>query len=117
MQLLNERTIDPFKSCAMKWIRDIPILDDDISWIEIWENARRPFRCTKNKLRQFKILNRLYYTPSQLFKMVIKDNSKCIKCGTAEGTLLHLLWDCSKIKDLWLDITQQVMTNINIDIQ
>ena len=48
--------------------------------------------------------------------MGIRDDSKCIKCGTAEGTLLHLLWDYNEIKDLWFGITKQAMNHTNIVI-
>lgn len=69
--------------CGMRTLKG-PELEDDISWNDKWENTRQPFRCRKGKLSQFKILNRLYYTPSQLQKMGIRKDSRCIKCGAVE---------------------------------
>ena len=99
-----------------KWTRDLHKREEELSWNDIWKNARQPFRWIKNKLRRFKILNRIYYTPSKLFKMAIKEDSRCLKCGSADGTLLHLLWDCHKIKEIWFGITEQAMSHININI-
>lgn len=56
---------------------------------------------------QFKILNRIFYTPSQLHKMGIRDDSKYINC-TAK--------DCKENKELWFGITKQIVIFNNIDI-
>ena len=113
---LNDSTGDQFDVCAKKWARDLHKREEELSWNGIWKNARQPFRCIKNKLRQFKILNRLYYTPSKLFTMGLQEDSKCLKCGYTDGTLFHLLWDCHKIKEIWFGITKHAMNHINITI-
>ena len=95
---LNDGIDDQFDVCAKKWARDLHKQEEELSWNGIWKNARQPFQCIKNKLRQFKIVNRLYYTLSKLFTMGLQEDSKCPKCGNTDGTLFDLLWDCNKIK-------------------
>lgn len=56
------------------------IKKDNISWDNVWKTV---LCCTKN--RQFKIVNQMYYTPSQLHKMGIQAEYKCIKCDAADG--------------------------------
>ena len=109
---LNDSIGDQFDVCAKKWARYLHKREEELSWNGIWKNARQLFRCIKNKLRQFKILNRLYYTPSKLFTVVLQEDSKCPKCGNADGTLFHLLWDCHKIKEIWFGITKHTMNYI-----
>lgn len=89
----------------MKWTSNLNKLEDNISWNEIWKNA--------NQIISYIITS--CYTPSQLPKWV-RDDSTCIKCGTVEGTLLHLLWDCKQFKAFWFGITKQIMIHNNIDI-
>ncbi len=75
----------------MKWYRDLHKLEHEISWDDIWKNARQPFRWSENKLTWFKIVNRLYYTPAQFyFKRGVINDSKCSKCGAMDGTLVYL---------------------------
>lgn len=78
--MLNKSSTNHFKTCAMKRFRDLHKLEDDISWNDIWNNG-------KNILHSITVI----------YKTGKRDDSKCIKRGPAEGTLLHLLWDCSKI--------------------
>lgn len=83
--------ITKLSACAIKWIRALNKKTKKRYFIERYmQNAKQPFCCTIKKLRQFKILNRLYYTPLQLYKMCIWDDGRCIKCSAAEGTLLYL---------------------------
>lgn len=67
---------------------------------------------------QLKILNGLYYAPSQLFKMGARDSNMSVKCNAAEGTFLHLLWECKKkIKDICLKTTKEAIKNSNTRLQ
>lgn len=112
----NEDTNDQFKPYELKWIRDLHIEEDNISCNDVWNNARKPFQCTKNKLRQFKIVNQMYYTLLQLHKMSIREGYKCIKCDAPDWTLIHLLWNCNKMKDQWFGITKQALIHVKINI-
>lgn len=69
-----------------------------------WENIYSyPFQCTKNsKLQwlQFRINNYILTTNSFLFKIRKVDTKLCCLCKSSEETIIHLLWDCPKVKEL-----------------
>uniref|UniRef100_A0AAZ1XSB8 Reverse transcriptase zinc-binding domain-containing protein n=1 Tax=Oreochromis aureus TaxID=47969 RepID=A0AAZ1XSB8_OREAU len=58
----------------------------------------------RSRLVQFKILNRVYWTPSRLHRVGLATDDACWKCQQGSGTLLHLLWGCSKVQDYWTHI-------------
>lgn len=55
----------------------------------------------RTRLIQFKIINRVYWMPSRLHKVVLVDSSECWGCHDKEGTLVHMLWSCPKIQEFW----------------
>ena len=71
-------------------------------------------------MAQFKILNRLYWTPSKLYRANLKTDSKCWKCLN-QGTLIHVFFECPRIKEFWLavqDCIERVTgQNIPLDIR
>lgn len=70
--------------------RDLHKWEEELSWNGTWKNARQKKK--KTKLRQFKILNRLYCTPSKLFTMGLQEDSECPKCSSTDGILKNVLF-------------------------
>ena len=53
---------------------------------------------------QFKIVNRVYWTPSRLFRVGLTESPECWRCQSRDGTLVHMLWSCPKVQEYWNDI-------------
>lgn len=60
----------------------------------------------RDKLIQLRYLHQMYYTPSRLYKMGRRADPICHKCLVAEGTFMHMVWDCSRVRPLWSQVTQ-----------
>lgn len=55
----------------------------------------------KLRLIHFKYLHRTYRTPRQLYRIGLRDNSQCWKCGHSEADFLHMTWQCHPIAKFW----------------
>lgn len=60
----------------------------------------------RDKLIQLRYLHQMYYTPHRLYKMGRRDNPTCHKCLAADGTFMHMVWDCNRIRPLWSQVTR-----------
>ncbi|XP_029452685.1 uncharacterized protein LOC115088567 [Rhinatrema bivittatum] len=74
------------------WCRDIYRLLPDLSLREL----------------QFKLLHSLYYDDVRWFKMKLATSPTCIKCGTADGTLVHRLITCPLLQPFWHEVLEVV---------
>ena len=52
------------------------------------------------QLMQIKIVHRFFPTNALLHKMNIAPNNLCCFCNTSEESLLHVLYECEKVKTL-----------------
>lgn len=52
------------------------------------------------------LCTRLYFTPSKLHRMGLKNNL-CRKCKSKIGTFLHVIWGC-KIRSFWEQVLEHV---------
>lgn len=60
---------------------------------------------------KFKITHRYYWTPSRLSQLGFIDTSNCCRFKMEEGHLIHILWSCSEVQELWnriCDIPQEI---------
>ena len=46
----------------------------------------------------------MYWTPSRLFRLGLKDNPNCWNCEIERGDLVHSLWACPNILGFWCGI-------------
>ena len=58
----------------------------------------------------YKFLYNLLPAGRFLFQRWLVDSPVCVFCKGAEGTLLHMFWDCPKIQDYWLDVQGWLQT-------
>lgn len=76
-----------------------------------------PFRTTVyTKLRsfQFKINHNIIFTNEKLHRVGIKDNPNCSFCNNHIETLPHLFVECEKIRDIWENITNDLLPPFGI---
>ena len=104
-KLVAEKSTAPTQS-QQKWMNDCEITNaEDIKWQETYQLAWKCTKSTRLKEFQFKFLHRRISTNDFLFKIGIKDDSKCSFCREAPEKLLHLFWKCPKTESFWTDMT------------
>lgn len=86
------------------WEADLNASFTEREWSRILLNFKKMSRELKTRLIQFMILNRIYWTPSKLYKVKLIQTRECWRCHNGEGTLTHMLWSCPKIQDFWSEI-------------
>ena len=70
----------------------------------------------RTRLIQFKIINRIYWTPSRLFRVGLSESPKCWKCQDMDGSLVHMLWGCPNVQSYWSSIKDKLKGIIGFDI-
>ncbi|KAM4795685.1 acyl-coenzyme A thioesterase 9, mitochondrial [Rhinophrynus dorsalis] len=92
-------------SSRTKWEKDVGPLED---WE--WDLAKAGpalvVMSTRHQMIQLNILHRIYYTPVRLFKMRGSGSDRCLRCDTAQGTYLHMIWECPGVRGFWNDVVR-----------
>ena len=84
-----------------------------LDWKNIYQLPGRVTLDTRTRAFQYKILNRILYTNSILYKMKLVPSLLCTYCGDHEETLDHLLVKCVYTKEVW-SATTSWLNNHNI---
>jgi len=71
---------------------------------------------TRLKLIQYKWLMRVYITPAKLHHISPNIPDVCVKCLTEKGTLIHFLWECSKILVFWENVVKCLSRMVKCNI-
>ena len=87
---------------------------------EIWKdiNVRSAKLTDDTSIRtfQYKINNRILYTNDMLMKFKIKETELCTFCNETKETILHHLFECIHVKNIWIKLASNVRGNLNINI-
>nr|XP_014342703.1 PREDICTED: structural maintenance of chromosomes protein 1B [Latimeria chalumnae] len=106
-----------FQSLHSKWERELDIQMDNETWSEIWRICTRASREVQSRLIQFKVIHRAYWYLSKMHKAGILDSDACWRCKSSPGTFLHMLWSCSRTRDLWREIAEKVSLVLGVEIE
>ena len=110
-QFLSIYSEEPLRQ-QRKWCE---VLNDEI---DDWQAGYQiPFQCTKNNkfvVFQYKILNRFLCTNAVLYKCGLKETHLCSFCGETKETILHLFWECSVARSLWLELAGTLQTRCSV---
>ena len=63
---------------------------------------------------QFKVNNHILVTKSFLHKINKVDNDRCTFCGLETETIIHVLFNCNKVKDFWLAMKNWLRIQANV---
>ena len=63
---------------------------------------------------QFKVNNHILVTKSFLHKINKVDNDRCTFCGLETETIIHVLFNCNKVKEFWLAMKNWLRIQANI---
>ena len=110
-QFLKMFSEEPLKQ-QEKWSIEMNIEIDN--WEQVYQI---PHLCTKSSKYisfQYKILNRILSTNNYLMKCKLKETSLCTFCNETKETIIHLFWDCSQIRSLWLEFADFIYSTCNL---
>ena len=69
------------------------------------------------KLRsfQYRLLQRSLVTNMQLYKWNLAESDQCQFCGVQSETVIHLMYSCDIVKQLWEQVKEYVRNRFNIE--
>uniref|UniRef100_A0A3Q1G672 Reverse transcriptase zinc-binding domain-containing protein n=1 Tax=Acanthochromis polyacanthus TaxID=80966 RepID=A0A3Q1G672_9TELE len=74
------------------WEIDLNMQFSDIEWANILRNGKKLSRELRTRLVQFKILNRLYWTPHKMYRAKLRPSLNCWKCLNILHKLSKMVW-------------------------
>lgn len=77
---------------------------DNDDWDDAWDFPFQSLVSIHDRLVQFKIVQRAYFTPHRLLVMNSEDSSECWRCGTSPGDFSHIFWHCPKVQQYWSEV-------------
>ncbi len=86
-------------------------------WDAALKNSSKISKCIRYKILQLKIIHRAYITPCTLKKIDHNLSKLCWHACGAEGMLMHLLWYCPPVKQLWSDVTKNLSCLLKMDVK
>lgn len=98
----------------MTWSSDLDAEISQADWKKVCQDAQSQTINTKLKLLQFKWIMHTYVTPTLLHCFDNNNSDFCNKCSKKEGTLLHCLWSCPKIKKFWEKIIETDIISVQL---
>ena len=115
---INKDVIEP--TSKLKYQQKYP--EYTFEWEEIYSIPYKATIDTKHREFQWKILHRILYGNSSLYKMQLVDSPLCIFCKTENETLEHLFFRCKLISNFWMAIenslkTEQILLSRLLEIE
>ena len=99
-----------------QWLSDLPA-NTIINWNEIWHNIHLASRNPNHQMIHYKFVYRAYFYPQLLHKIKIVPSPLCTLCSqNAQGTYLHMIWECPGVAALWKEVAQTLSEILNINI-
>ena len=96
-KLVTKRTLEPTSKAKFTAI----FSENNLDWANIYKIPFNSTLDTRTRAFQLKILHRILFTNSALFKMKISATPLCTFCGLESETLEHLFVDCEYVKSFW----------------
>ena len=72
---------------------------------------------TKILTLQYRFIHRIYYTNSLLMKCKLIEHEECTFCSASKESLMHVLWECTHIQNIWSCLLQSIKNKYGIDIE
>ena len=94
----------------IQWRQDLGVaITEGVQWFghtikEIYSLTNIP----KYRSFQYRLLLRGLVTNIHLYKWGLKENDNCTFCKTKRESLLHLMYECTEVKELWNSFSQYV---------
>ena len=76
-----------------------------INWKTIYQLSSQCTKSTKLMAFNFKFLHRRLSTDNFLKKIRLVESENCTFCQRETETLVHLLWECTKVQSFWISLS------------
>lgn len=113
---LTITSLPTLEKLRSKWSRDIPDFDSD-DWDDVWDFPFSSLVSLRDRLIQFKIVHRAYFTPHRLHKMNPDSPLECWRCGGTPGDFTHIFWTCPAIVSYWREILDFITQITSVPLQ
>ncbi|OCT98709.1 hypothetical protein XELAEV_18010940mg [Xenopus laevis] len=97
----------PRPELYQKWITNISDLTQE-QWEVILSESLQPLIRARDRLIQFKYLDRAYYSPHVLHRINPAFPDQCNWCKGINADFFHLVWSCQLIQGLWSEIATYI---------
>lgn len=102
--------------CRDTWSALIPDFRRD-DWDDMWDHTFGTLVSARDRLIQFKLLHRIYYTPARLASIYGTDAGECWQCAHSPADFDHVFWHCQPIGVFWTGVTRTIQTLLGVGIQ
>lgn len=106
--LLSNVGPSTFDSLRMIWENDLGSNFSDVEWLSVCTCVFPKGVSITAQEQNYKFIHRTYLTPVRLHKIFPNTSKLCFKCRSNIGTVMHVFWDCDKIKGYWKEIHMAV---------
>lgn len=110
--LLSNIGLSTFDSLRVIWEKDLGSIFSDEEWLSVCSNIYPKSTSISVHEQNYKCIHRIYLTPVRLHRIFPNCSQLCFKCKVDIGTVMHVFWDCDKIKMYWKEIhkiTQKII--------
>lgn len=83
--------------CRDTWSALIPDFGRD-DWDDMWDRTFGILVSTRDRLIQFKLLHRIYYTLAKLAGIYGTGTGECWRCACSPADFDHIFWHCQEIR-------------------
>lgn len=90
------------------WEKDLQTRFDRSEWDAMVKNMLTATRDARSKLIQFKIFNRLYWTPVKMHRVRLGQSNLCWRCNLEFGNLVHMFFSCPAIQAFWMRVIERI---------
>lgn len=92
-----------------KWERDVGQISED-QWTGVLNSTPSLSPSEAQRLSQLFLLHRAYKSPALLYKIGLRADSACPRCGQGDAHLMHMMWDCSALQGFWREVVNTINT-------
>lgn len=108
--LLQKKNMFHKSKPLLDWEKDLQIQFTDAQWQTAITSIYKAITCTSLWELTQKTLMRWYLTPSRLATFHKHTSHECWRNCGKPGTLLHILWSCPHVSQLWKEVEIMLQT-------
>ena len=113
-KILLEKPLNFHLNLNKKWKNELSLDLSEEVWSKIFRISFKVSSDFDIAWFQYRIIHKILGTQYLLFKMSIKDSSKCLLCNDSPETLIHIFCECPKVTQLWREIEDWVYAKTNV---
>lgn len=85
-------------------------------WSELWDFPFKHLVSVRDKLIQFKIAHRAYFTPHRRHRMDSNITPTCWRYSHLTGDFIHVFWSCPAIAIYWQGVLYAIVSVVHISV-